>query len=302
MKKLGIAVTDPDDWTAKSFVESAKRKGIEVCAIDLREAKADINDHLSYNTGSMDLKELDALIVRDMGTGKNDSVTFRFDILRQLETEGTAVINPSSAIQNAANKYHCSYLFSRAGIPIPETRVVQDPKTAMKTLEYFQDTVLKPVFGYKGIGISRIKDGKIIKPDGTNGGGGVEELVKSVLEEKGMIFIQEFVESSGRDIRAFVIDGEVVGSIYRQAAEGWWLSNLSQGGSPAKCILSDEQEEMCIKAAEAVGTVFAGVDIIEGPEGSRVLEINATPSGAGIYSAWNIDVTERIIESILKLT
>ncbi|MDW7733501.1 MAG: tetrahydromethanopterin:alpha-L-glutamate ligase [Methanolobus sp.] len=301
MKKIGIAITDPNDWTARAFVETAKNKGVEALAIDLREAEATISKDLSYNVESLNLGELEALIVRDMGLGKNDAVTFRFDILRQLESEGIAVVNPPSAIQNAANKYHCAYLFSGAGIPVPETKAVQNIGTAMNTLGYFQDAVLKPVFGYKGIGISRIKDGEIIRPDGTTGGKDVESLVRSVLEEKGLVFIQEFIENSGRDIRAFVVDGEVVGSIYREAAEGWWLNNLSQGGSPARCTLTDEQEDICIKAAETVGAVFAGVDIIEGPEGSRVLEINATPSGAGIHSAWNIDVTEHIMDAALKL-
>lgn len=300
MKKLGIAITDPNDWTAEAFLKSAKRKGVEALAIDLREAEATINSDLSYNAGNLNLRELDAIIVRDMGLGKNDAVTFRFDVLRQLESEGIAVINPPSAIQNAANKYHCAYLFSREGIPVPETKVVQDIGAAMDTLGYFQDAVLKPVFGYKGIGISRIKDGEIVRPDGTRGGEDVEGLVRSVLEEKGIVFIQEFIENPGRDIRVFVVDGEVVGSIYRKAAGGWWLNNLSQGGSPAKCILTDEQEEICIRAAESIGAVFAGVDLIEGPDCPRVLEINATPSGAGIHNAWNIDVTEHIMDAVLR--
>ncbi|MBN2111178.1 MAG: RimK family alpha-L-glutamate ligase [Methanosarcinaceae archaeon] len=301
MKKLGIAVTDPDDWTARTFIETANSKGLEALAVDLREAEAAIDKDRSYMAGGLDLRELDALIVRDMGAGTDDALTFRFDILRELEMEGMTVVNPPSAIQNAANKYHCSHLFSRAGIPIPGTRVVQDIETALRTLDHFQDAVLKPVFGYKGIGISRIKEGRIIRPDGTDSGDNVKGLLTSLLKERGMIFIQEFIENPGRDIRAFVIDGEVAGSIYRKAADGWWLNNLSQGGSPARCTLGDEQENICTRATEATGAVFAGVDIIEGPEGPRVLEINATPSGAGIFRVWNINVTEHIIDAVLKL-
>ncbi|TGC10731.1 tetrahydromethanopterin:alpha-L-glutamate ligase [Methanolobus halotolerans] len=301
MVKMGIAVTDPDDWTAGAFIKAARNKGIQAQAVDLRQAEADICNNSAYNAGSLNLGELDVLIVRDMGIGKNDAVTFRYDMLRQLEMEGVAIVNSPAAIQDAANKYHCSYLFSRAGLPIPQTKVVQDAGTAMDTLGHFRDAVMKPVFGYKGIGISRIKDGEIVRPDGTSGGKDVEWLVRSVLEEKGIVLVQEFIENSGQDIRAFVVDGEVVGSIYREAAEGWWLNNLSQGGSPARCTLSNEQESICIRASEAIGTVFAGVDVIDGPEGPRVLEINATPSGAGIYTAWKVDVTGHIIDAVLKL-
>jgi len=300
MTELGIAVTDPEDWTARAFIENSRKRGIKARTIDLRKAKASIGNGRIYSVDELGLEELDALIVRDMGSGKNDAVTFRFDLLRQLEAEGVTVINPPSAIQNAANKYHCSYLFSGAGIPVPETRMVQDIESAMDILEDFRDVVLKPVFGFKGIGISRIKDGEIIRPDGSSGGQDLQELLGSVLREKGIIFIQEFIENSGRDIRAFVVDGEVTGSIYREAAPGSWLNNLSQGGNPTRCTLDSEQENICIEAARVAGTLFAGVDIIEGPDGPEVLEINATPSGAGIYNAWNIDVTKDIIDAVLR--
>ncbi|KXS44219.1 RimK family alpha-L-glutamate ligase [Methanolobus zinderi] len=300
MTELGIAVTDPEDWTAKAFVKNSKKKGIKARTIDLRKAKASIGSGRAYSVDEIGLGELDALIVRDMGSGKNDAVTFRFDLLRQLEAEGVLVVNPPSAIQNAANKYHCSYLFSGAGIPVPETRMVQDIESAMDILEGFRDVVLKPVFGFKGIGISRIKDGEIIRPDGSSGGKDIFGLLDSMLREKGIVFIQEFIENSGRDIRAFVVDDEVTGSIYRKAAPGSWLNNLSQGGNPERCTLDSEQENICIEAARVAGTLFAGVDIIEGPDGPKILEINATPSGAGIYSAWNIDVTENIIDAVLK--
>ncbi len=300
MIKLGIAVTDIEDWTAKAFIQSAREKGIAPVIIDLRNAEADIGIDKRYKVMQTELTELDAFIVRDMGAGANESTTFRFDLLRQLENSGTNVVNSPEAIQNAANKYYSSYLFSKADIPIPKTKVTQDRNTAIKILKDFQDSIIKPVFGYKGVGISRVKDGKVIKTDGTYDNTGVDELVDSSIRTRGMLFIQKFIENPGRDIRAFIVDGEVVGAIYRTATKGGWLNNLSQGGSAQRCILTPEQEEICIKAAETIGTLFAGVDLIEGKDGTYVLEINATPSGAGIHRSWNINVTDKIINSILK--
>lgn len=300
MIKLGIAVTDIEDWTAKAFVETARNKGILPVPIDLRNAQVSIGKEQNYKVMQSKLMELDALIVRDMGAGANEATTFRFDLLRQLEKEGILVANSPEAIQNAANKYYSSYLFSKAGIPIPETKVVQDSDAARDILDEFEDSILKPVFGYKGIGISRVKHGKVIKTDGTLDNISIDELVDSIIETRGMVFAQKFIENPGRDIRAFVVDGEVVGAIYRKAVEGGWLNNLSQGGSAEKCILSQEQEEICRKAAKTAGTLFAGVDLIEGKDGTYVLEINATPSGAGIHKSWNINVTNNIIDSILR--
>jgi tetrahydromethanopterin:alpha-L-glutamate ligase len=300
MMKLGIAVTDVDDWTARAFIESSKRIGIEPVIINLSDTQAAIDKGQSYKIENNYLTELDALVIRDMGAGENEATTFRFDTLRQLENEGVLVVNSPSAIQNAANKYHSTYLFSKAGIQIPDTKVVQDTNSAMDILEDFGDSILKPVFGYKGIGISRVKDGNVIRSDGSYDSISIDELVNSIIKTKGMAFIQKFIENPGRDIRAFVVDGKVIGAIYRKAIEGGWLNNLSQGGSAERCVLSPEQEDICKKAAQTTGTLFAGVDLIEGKDSTYVLEINATPSGAGIYRSWNIDVTEKIIDSILK--
>ncbi|MDK2912325.1 MAG: tetrahydromethanopterin:alpha-L-glutamate ligase [Methanolobus sp.] len=300
MKKIGIAITDASDWTAAALADSLRKKGIEPCVLNLCHAEAGIANGTEYQVNGTDLAGLDAIIVRDMGAGKNEAVTFRFDILRQLENEGVLVANPPSAIQNAANKYHSSYLFSKAGLPAPRTKVVQDADSAMKVLDSFGDAVLKPVFGYKGIGIARIRNGDIIRPDGTKDPDSTPELVSSLLEEKGMLYIQEFVENTGKDTRAFVVDGEVVGAIYRKAAPGWWLNNLSRGGSAHRCTLVPEQSSMCEKAADAIGAIYAGVDIIEGPGGSMLLEINGTPSGAGIYRAWGINVADHIVKAVIE--
>jgi tetrahydromethanopterin:alpha-L-glutamate ligase len=300
MKKIGIAITDASDWTAAALADSLRKKGIEPCVLNLCHVEAGIANGTEYQVNGTDLAGLDAIIVRDMGAGKNEAVTFRFDILRQLENEGVLVANPPSAIQNAANKYHSSYLFSKAGLPAPRTKVVQDADSAMKVLDSFGDAVLKPVFGYKGIGIARIRNGDIIRPDGTKDPDSTPELVSSLLEEKGMLYIQEFVENTGKDTRAFVVDGEVVGAIYRKAAPGWWLNNLSRGGSAHRCTLAPEQSSMCEKAADAIGAIYAGVDIIEGPGGSMLLEINGTPSGAGIYRAWGINVADHIVKAVIE--
>lgn len=300
MKKIGIAITDPADWTASAFIGTVRRYGMEPQAFDLRQAEASIDIDPEYTINGTDLRTLDALIVRDMGTGKNEAVTFRFDILRQLEQEGVLIANPPSTIQNAANKYYTSYLLSKAGLPTPATKLVQDAKAAMSVIDSFGDALLKPVFGYKGIGIHRISNGEVIRPDGTRDTMHAEDLVASLIEEKGMLYIQEFVENKGRDIRVFVVDGKVRAAIYRKATPGWWLNNLSQGGSAHKCILSDEQRTICEEAADALGAVFAGVDLIEGKDTSMLLEVNGTPSGAGIFKAWGIDVTECIMEAIIE--
>jgi tetrahydromethanopterin:alpha-L-glutamate ligase len=321
MKKIGIMITDPEDWTARALTTAAREKGFTPFALDLRTAKVSINSKLEYTvhfkTGDISLSDFDAFIVRDVGAGAFEGVSFRFDILRELEAEGIPVVNSPEAIQNAANKYHASYLLKKAGIPIPETIAVQDLKTALKIVARLEDSVIKPVFGYKGKDIARVTNGEIRFSDRKIESLSLEGALEKLLEERGVLYIQEFIKNPERDIRVFVVGGNAVGAIYRKAATGSWVNNLSQGGSADRCVLTSEQKEIAEKASLAIGTTFAGVDIIEGfiediyeknkeyneepVSKPRVLEVNGTPSGKGIYDAWEINPAENILQYLQNI-
>ncbi|HEY3362942.1 MAG TPA: tetrahydromethanopterin:alpha-L-glutamate ligase [Methanosarcina sp.] len=324
MKKVGIIITDPEDWTARALTAATRKKGFSPFVLDLRAAEVSMNSAAGksevkrstsiFKVGDIKLSDLDAIIVRDAGAGTFEGVSFRFDILRELEAEGILVVNSPEAIQNAANKYHASYLLAKAGLPVPETVAVQNVEAALKIISRFKDAIIKPVFGYKGKDIVRVKDGEVRFSDRKTESSSLEAVLNRLLEERGMLYIQEFIENPGRDIRAFVVGGTVIGAIYRKAASGSWVNNLSQGGSADRCVLTEEQKEIAEKAAKAVGTTFAGVDIIEGltdnlekkistdpswnKENYKILEVNGTPSGKGIFDAWGINPAEHIIEYI----
>ena len=300
--KIGIAIKDPDDWTAKELINSARQKNIEPSVINLKNAVTTIHPGVSYAANGTDLLELDALIVRDVGAGAFDGVSFRFDVLRQLEKEGVMVVNSPEAIQNAANKYYSTCLLAKADLPVPRTEAVQNTGDALNAIAEFGDAIIKPVFGYKGIGILRIKDGTAYWSDKKETTKSIEQLINDMISQRGMLYIQEFIMNPGRDIRAFVVNGNVIGAIYRTAPEGSWINNISQGGTAGRCILSSDLDDLCIKAAGTIGTVFAGVDIIEGPDGATILEVNGTPSGAGVYNAWGINAADHIIDYVTTRT
>jgi tetrahydromethanopterin:alpha-L-glutamate ligase len=288
MKRVGIAVTDPDDWTGLAFQNAVRQYGMHPVTFSFDDATSDISSGKIY-AGKIDLAGLDAIIVRDLGPATHNDVSFRFDILCQLKELGVAVINSPESIAKAANKYVSSFLFQKNGIPTPKTIVTNNLDEALFALSSFGRAVVKPVFGYKGVGVECVRDSE----------SGALKL-KKLFKEKRLIYIQEFIPNPGRDIRVFVVNGKVAGSIYRIAPEGGWINNLSQGGSAKPCVLTDEQERLALKAAGVIGTVYAGVDIIEGDR-DYVIEINGTPSGKGIFEACGVDVTRMIAEYLERL-
>jgi tetrahydromethanopterin:alpha-L-glutamate ligase len=290
--KIGLVLTDPEDWTARAFLRNIVQRRATAVPLNLLDLSVSIST-LDFSIFDAKLKnvELDALIVRDVGISFSlEQISFKFDLIRQFE-ETMPVMNSSEAIQNAANKVFSFALFKQAHLPIPHTTITSDVDIAQQTLEEYGSAIVKPIFGSQGKGIVKLEN---TQPD-------LQSKLAALLHERGVLYVQEFVPNPGRDIRVFVVGEEALGAIYRVSLNGSFVSNLSQGGTPVACKVTEELQEFAVRATKAVGADFAGVDLIEGEEGLVALEINGTPSGKGINHACGIDVTERIVDLLLEM-
>ncbi len=102
--RAAILVTDPSDWTAGALLASFKKKGIDAFFLSFSDLRASINGAASFRCCGIDLLELDAVLVRDLGRSGARDVAFRFETLQALQERGVHVINPPKAIASAANK------------------------------------------------------------------------------------------------------------------------------------------------------------------------------------------------------
>jgi len=285
--RFGIAVSDRDDWTARAMLSSFLQAGIDAIFIDLSDLTASVGGDLRLACSGHDLMGMDGLVVRDMGRGgTSQDVAFRFEVLRSLEDLGLPVVNPPEAIAGAANKFSTSFALQRVGIPTPRTTVTSSLKGALMALENYGRSVSKPLFGYKGKGIESITG---------------EEGLRSILRFQGVIYLQELVPMEvPRDIRAFVVGDDLMGAIYRVAQPGQWVSNLARGGRAQPCAITEELRDLAVRASLAVGAVYSGVDLLETAEGLKVIEVNGTPSGRGIFEAMGVDVTRAIASEVIR--
>jgi tetrahydromethanopterin:alpha-L-glutamate ligase len=177
----------------------------------------------------------------------------------------------------------------RSGVPTPKTTVTTSPKAALKALHEYGKAVSKPLFGYKGRDILLLTERE-------------EAKLVDLVETQGLVYLQQFIESDNpRDIRAFVVGGRILGAIYRVAPPGQWISNLARGGHAKPCPVTPELEDLATRSSNAVGTVYCGVDLLETGEGLKVIEVNGTPSGRGIFEALGMNVTEVIADYVMKL-
>jgi RimK family alpha-L-glutamate ligase len=286
--KFGIMTRNPEAWSSTQVRESLTRRGIpyECFTFPRLVARLAYTPYFKINNTSL-LDDLDALIIRPIGRGSLEELVFRMDMLYKLERKGFYMVNPPTAIEHCVDKYDILALLEDVGVPVPRTLATESVNEAIKAFhELGGDVVVKPIFGSRGQGATRVNDIDI-----------ADTIFKAITFHHGVIYMQEFVEHGFSDIRAFVVGDHVVASM-RRVATGW-KTNYSRGAHPAAAKISKEFEELAIKAAQAVGCKIAGVDILEGPKGPCIVDVNSQPGWKGLQAVTDVNIADVIVEYML---
>ena len=287
--KIAILSRNPQLYSTRRLVEAAEKHGHEAHVIDHLRCNIEIEQKgPSLFYGSEYLEGFDAVIPR-VGA----SVTFYGTaVVRQFEMMNVFSVNSSRGIVHSRDKLRCLQVLSKEGIGLPKTVFTNYSRNVEHVVESAggAPVVLKLLEGTQGLGVVLAEN---------------QNAAQSVLEAfnglKARVIVQEFIkEAKGADIRAFVVDGEVVGAMKRQGKEGEFRSNLHRGGTATIMELTEEEKRTAIKAAEAVGLGVAGVDLLQSSRGPLVLEVNSSPGLEGIERATGVDIAGKIISFIEK--
>ncbi len=286
---IGILTRNPRAWAPRQLERAIRERGHEAVFLSYRSLVARVGYRPRLESRGVKLEEdLSAVIVRPIGRCSLDQAIFRMDALHRLARLGVVVVNSPSAIERCIDKFYALSLLEEHGIPVPRTLVAESAREAMRAFyELGCDVVVKPLFGSRGIGLMRVSDPETARRVFT-----ALSFVHKVL------YVQEFIPHGNRDIRAFVVGGEVVASMYRESSG--WRTNIAQGARPRPLKLSGELEDLAVKAAKVVGCEVAGVDILEGPEGYYVIEVNSQPGWRGLQSVTRVDIAGRIVDYVLS--
>lgn len=217
--------------------------------------------------------------------------------LRLLEAAGMPTVNTYAVAATCADKLLTTAALTEAGIPQPRARVAFTPEAALQAIEELgYPVVLKPVVGSWGRLLARVND---------------RDAAEAILEHKevlgsyqhSIVYVQEYIAKPGRDIRAFVVGDETVAAIYRRSDH--WITNTARGGQASRCPVTPEINELCRRAAQAVGAGDAGavlaIDLLEDPErGLLVNEVNHTMEFRNSIEPTGVDIPGLVAAYVLR--
>jgi ribosomal protein S6--L-glutamate ligase len=179
-----------------------------------------------------------------------------------LSTQGANLINPYEGCDAARNKIVCYQMLRQARVPVPNAWITSDLSSLSPLLRQHA-LILKPVMGWRGEGIRVVRD---------------ERELAAIPHVSGPLLIQEYIENPGEDLRLYVAGEEVFGIRKRFSH-----TSFAVDGEPVS--VSREMRSIARLCGRIFGLHLYGIDVIEGADGPRVVDVNYFPGYKGVRNA-----------------
>lgn len=285
--RIAILSRNKKLYSTSRLVQAGSARGHEMLVLDHTKCyMVTESENPQVYLGDHAINELDAIIPR-IGA----SVTFYgSSVVRQYEVQKVFTTCSSLALVRSRDKLRSLQILAKSDVNIPKTAIARDPDDVNAVINSVDGTplIIKLLEGTQGKGVVLAETRKAAK-----------SVIEAFHGLNANILVQEYIsEAKATDIRAFVINGKVVGAMKRLGTEGEFRSNLHKGGMAVPVKLSKLEKETAAKAAKALGLKIAGVDILPSNRGPLVIEVNSSPGLQGIEKATNIDIAGKIISYI----
>lgn len=285
--------TDETGWHVDQVAQALRHRGAQAVVIDLEACDID-TAAASHGLAlpGLDGRLPDAGLVRGLAGGRFEQVTKRLGVLHALSALGVPLMNEPRAIERSVDKSMTSVLLHQAGLATPPCWTTESSARAQAVVDREtaagHDVVVKPLFGSQGRGLIRIAaqgDRRLPLLDARHGG---------------LFCLQRFVpcaDARAHDWRVLVIDGEVRAAMRRYGEH--WIHNIAQGARSEAALPDPAMAQLAVRAAQTLGLHYAGVDLIVGPEGPTVIEVNGVAAWRGLQSVCSVDIALALVDALL---
>jgi ribosomal protein S6--L-glutamate ligase len=175
-----------------------------------------------------------------------------------LAARDARMLNPYAACAAAQDKLMANRRLHAAGVPVPRTWVAGDYRRVAALLDG-SPRIVKPLRGHRGAGVEVVHS-----PDDVAGR----------PEPPGPLVVQDLVDGPGEDLKVYVV-GERVWAVRKPFSP----DSFTRPGRPVP--VTAEVEDLALRAGAATGLGLFGLDVIEGPDGPVVVDLNYFPGYKG---------------------
>lgn len=292
MKFYYISHTAKKDlYTDVEFKQAAESLGLEFILIDPETALVSVdekNENVLIDGKRLDVEPHSLVYVKSM---KNIAHII-YKILRNKGCTGVQLLDDAS--KRIGREKLASYVdYSYGNVAIPKTLLIENIKQFDNAVTFFGNTfplIVKKSLGTKGVGVFLAESKK-----------GLKSLLEYLLKKETEILIQEYIKTSeSKDIRAIVLNGEVIAAVQRSNSKGDFRSNVAQGGQSLLVEMTDEQKQVAINALKAIDLDFGGVDLLYGENQMVVTEINVPCDFSFVQQTTGVNIATKILEYLIE--
>ncbi|KYK82094.1 ribosomal protein S6 modification protein [Aggregatibacter actinomycetemcomitans serotype e str. SC936] len=207
-------------------------------------------------------------------------------VLHYFQARGVPCLNNADAFRNARDKWLSLQMLLQQGVAVPDSLLAGIEVNANHAVQHIgAPTILKTLSGSQGIGVILAERAQ-----------SAVSILETLKQADVPVLLQEFVtEADGTDLRCFVIGGRVVAAMQRVGQNGEFRANCHRGATAEKVILTEQEKQIALQAAKALGLDVAGVDLIRSAKGPLVLEVNASPGLEMIEKTSGINIALQMI-------
>jgi len=294
IKKTGLHIavlaSDPSLYSNRRIIESGEKAGHKMSFLNIKQCYIKLDNkfpQIHYRGGSV-INNIDSVIPRI----RPSQTFYGCSLVRHFQSMNIYSLNNSDAIRNSRDKLYSLQCLQEVGIDIPATGFANSPVETDELIDMVGGSplIVKLLESAQGRGVVLAETKKA-----------AQSVINGFKALKANLLVQEFIkESSGEDIRCFVLGGKVISAYKRIAAPGEFRANIHLGGSAEKITVSKQIRSLAIKACKSLNLEVAGVDIINSSRGPLVLEVNSSPGLEGIETVSQRDIASLLIKHIEK--
>ncbi|WP_354644079.1 ATP-grasp domain-containing protein [Kitasatospora camelliae] len=199
-------------------------------------------------------------------------------LLEAAASLGLTTVNDARAIRPVRDKAQAAVLAAHHGLPVPRTWAAADPLEFAPIPDAWYPLVVKPADGSSGRAVHLLE-----RPDQ------LASLAEEFADE-GLLIAQPYVPNSGTDLKVYCADGELF------ATERTSPLHPHHPHREQPVALSREVAEVAARVGEVYGLDLYGVDVLLGPDGPVVVDVNDFPSFRQVP-----DAVSKVADAVLRL-